>query len=134
MPTRRFRVVGSIQNTKKIVVAGGTLESDPTILDIYQFDASNSGIVNAPGERAYHINVGSGTTPEAIFNLAISLESQHLEGYPTQAPYQTQVLGGFLSNPNKVLAKEEIYNLLPKESIPESEVEDLVKEMFPPVY
>jgi hypothetical protein len=44
-------------------------------------------------------------------------------------------LGKFLIDPNKVLTKEEIYNLLPRnEGIPDSEVTELRKEMFPPNY
>lgn len=74
---------------------------------------------------------GSGKSPETIFNQAVNIESQHIEGYPTQPPYSTKILGSFLPNPNTVLSKEEIYNLLPKQAIPSTEIEELRTELFP---
>lgn len=134
MPHRRFRVVASIQNTKDIIIAGGTIDTEPIYLDAYQFSATNSSISGVPGKRSFHLYAGNGTNNQAVFNLATNVCSQHIEGYPTQPPYKTQIRGEFLPNPNKVLTKNEIFNLLPRKTISSEEITELKKELFPPNY
>jgi len=82
MPHRRFRIVTSIQNTNKIVVAGGTISTSPTYLEAYD----KSG---APGIKSYRLIAKTSFTSSTILNQGVSIEPQYIEGYPTQPPYNT---------------------------------------------